>query len=234
MALNAFKAKKEIALSFNPMPYMNEYLAELDANGRNVDYIRTCRNSLAHFANFCLDNGIVHPGELERVHLIRFQAHCQQQEWSQNYRISILNKVRQWLNWLESLDYIFSNPWLNIKIPQMKKQPKPLSDEEVELLFRAHRRGAFSLSPFPFHRREAILCLLYAWGLRIHELEALNVSSMDFSLDFVVVRNKGGTVKTLPYTAEIKKILRRWISVRSQYGKREEDALLITNTGERL
>lgn len=239
MALSgAFKANKLNSIQFSPLMYMDEYLEQLTVEGKNADYVRTVRNGLAHFADFARTENVMHPEEITRSHLIRYQGHVNQRVtdkvWSKSYSIEVLKKTRAWLNWMVVVGYLQSSPWVAIKVGVTTKQPKPLSDDDVELLFEAHRRDAFQMDPFLFHRREVILCLLYAWGLRIHELEAINVSNMDMRLDMVTVRNKGGGTKREPYTNEIKRIVARWTRVRMKYAVTGEDALLINTQGGRL
>lgn len=231
----AFQTAKAAALTFTPMMYMDEYLDDLRAAGKNVDYIRTVRNGLAHFAEFMRAENVLHPEEITRAHIVRFQGYANtRDDWAHSYAIQILKKVRAWVYWMVELEYIPSNPWTRIKLGSIKKQPKPLSDEDVNILFAAHRRSAFQMDPFLFHRREVILALLYAWGLRIHELEALNVSNMDMRLDMVTAINKGGGTKREPYTDGLKRIVARWLNMRSRYAVTGEDALLITTNGTRL
>jgi site-specific recombinase XerD len=234
MATGAFARTKAAALVFNPLPHMEEYLAELEAADKNHDYIRTVRNGLAHFADFAHTEGILHPEEITRMHLVRYQGHCNTAGWSESYAREVLKKVRAWLNWMGAIGYLTTNPWVAIRVGATKKHPKPLSDEELYLLFDAHRRGAFSTNPFIYHRRELILCLLYGWGLRIHELEALNMANMDVHLTHVTARNKGGGTKSLPYSPEMKKVFTRWAGQRARHQVLGEDALLITQAGTRL
>lgn len=238
MLNGAFKQAKAAALTYTPMASMDEYLDELAANGRNPDYIRTVRNGLLHFSEYMRGENVMHPEEITRQHLVRFQGRCNQrvadEEWKKSYSIEVQKKVRAWLNWASGVGYVTKNPWLEIRLPATVKQPKPLSDDDLTLLLRSHTRDAFQIEPFIFHRRDVILCLLYAWGLRIHELEALTVGSMDMRLDFVTAKNKGGTTKTLPYTDEIKRIVGRWLKVRGQHSMIGEDSLLITSSGTRL
>jgi len=222
-------------LQFNPMPHMQEYLDELEAQNRTHDYIRVKRNGLAHFADFLHGEGLMDPAEITRQHLIRFQSFVNNNPaWKPSYRQQILGYVRAWINWCVALGYILDDPWIKIKIGNTPKKPKPLEDEDLRLLFAAHRQGAFTQSPFAFHRREMILCLLYGWGLRVHELEALNVANMDTRLDYVTCRNKGGGTKSLPYTAEIKKVFTRWEINRARHAVMGEDALIIASNGRRM
>lgn len=222
-------------LVFTPMPHMDEYLDELEARTCKPSYIRAVKNSLAHLSSHLISEGLVDPAQIQRHHLISFQAIVNNNpDWKPSYRQMILKYVRGWISWGVALGYIPIDPWVKIKIGTTPKKPKPLEDGDLALLFAAHRRGAFLMTPFAYHRREMILCLLYGWGLRVHELEALNVTNMDVSLDYVECINKGGGSKSLPYSPEIKKVFTRWITNRSRNAVVGEDALIITSTGRRM
>lgn len=217
------------------LPHMQEYLDELDAQLKSKDYIRVVRNGLIHFADYCHREGILHPAEIQRQHIIRFQALANTNaNWGRQYQQQIMKYVRGWIRWLIALQYIPTDPWVAIRVGRTDKLPKPLDEDEIILLFAAHRQGAFTMSPFSFHRREIVLCLLFGWGLRTHELVALNVSNMDTRLEWVTARNKGGGTKNLPYSPEMKKIFRRYAGVRAGHAVAGEDALVITQTGGRM
>jgi site-specific recombinase XerD len=223
------------AIEWDPLPYMQEFLNELEGQLRSPDYVRKVKLGLAHFALFCREERITHPEELKRDHLLRFQSKVNRNpDWTKSYQQQLMKYLRSWVNWLEEVRYITESPWYRIRVGRVEKKPNPLSDDEVDSLFDAHRRQAFSISPFAFHRRETILTLLYSWGLRIHELRALNVSSMDLRLDYVTAPNKGGGTKSLPYPEVMKQVMRRWFAVRSRYAAIGEDALLIDQQGSRL
>lgn len=221
-------------VDWQPMPFMEEYLFELNVNGKARDYTRKVKVGLAYFATFCRRLSIEHPEQVERSHLLQFQAWVGQQPWKKSYEIQQLKYVRAWFNWMEEVRYNLDNPWYRIRVGNVTKEPNPLSDDELSMLFQAHRQDAFKLPPFHYHRREVILTLLYVWGLRIHELHALNVTNMDVRLDFVRAINKGGGHKTLPYGAGTKAVYVRWSSARSKYAKVGEDALIIDQEGGRL
>lgn len=223
------------AIDWQPLPYMQEYLNELEAQLRSPDYIRKVKLGLAHFAQFCHEDGISHPEQVTRDHILRFQARInRRQEWTKSYRQQLMKYLRGWVNWLEGVRYIPESPWYQIKIGREEKRPNPLTDDEVALIFEAHRKQAFSMPPFAFHRREVILTLLYGWGLRLHELLALNVTNMDLRLDYVTAVNKGGTTKSLPYPQAMKQVVQRYLPLRARKAVLGEDALLIDQRGQRL
>lgn len=223
------------AIPWEPLPYMEEYLIELEAQLRAPSYIAKVKLGLAHFSQFCQGEGVAHPAQITRQHLLRFQAVVNRhEEWKKSYKHQILKYVRGWTNWLARVGYIAQSPWHEIRIGRVEKQPNPLSDDEVASLFEAHRRQAFQIQPFAFHRREVILTLLYAWGLRVHELLALNVTNVDVRLDFVNAINKGGGRKTLPYGPSMKRVIQRYLPLRARQAVIGEDALLIDQQGRRL
>lgn len=238
MARSLFGGKSPTALVWEPLPHMQEWLEELKARGVSDAYISAARTGLTHYATFLATEDVRHPDEIQRHHILRFQAHLAtlsseqyNRPLSMAYRQQLMKYVRAWMNWLGTLNYIATNPWQHIRVGQQVKKPKPLSDDDIAALFDAHRRMAFAISPFYFHRRETILVLLYGWGLRLHELQALTVTSMDMRLDFVTTINKGGGDKVLPYGDEIKEIVGRWIGQRMKKAQVGVDSLLVDSQG---
>lgn len=228
-------------LPWNPLPYMEEYLLELELQDRNRDYIRMARVGLSRFAAFCETENIRHPDEITRATILRYQGHLVNlrndetgEPFAVSYRQQLLKYIRTWINWLEGVEHIQTSPWVRIKVGSTPKKPRPLEEDEVAALFEAHRRQAFQNSPFYYHRRESALVLLYAWGLRIHELLALNVVNMDVRLEWVTAINKGGGTKVLPYNPEIKQVVGRWLRHRTKYALVGDDALFIGQDGKRM
>jgi site-specific recombinase XerD len=235
-----FGGKAPQPLPWNPLGHMQEFLDNLEADEAAYNYRRVVKVGLSHFANHCRAEGLKHPGEIERAHLLRFQTYLQDltkpngEPYALSYRQQLMKYVRSYINWCADIGYIDANPWHRIKVGQATKKPNPLEDEEIATLFAAHRNQAFQIAPFVFHRREVILVLLYAWGLRIHELASLTCSQMDLRQDWVSVRNKGGKRKTEPYGLMLKQVIQRWMVVRARHATPGEDALLIGAEGQAL
>lgn len=240
MTREYFGGKSPKPILWQPLPHMEEWLEELTLNGRDDAYIAAIRVGLAHFANFLVTENVQHPDQIQRFHILRFQAHLgtltkeNGDPLSISYRQQLMKYIRSWIGWLIRMEYMLTNPWVQIKIGRTNKKPKPLEDDEIAALFDAHRKMAFSISPFFYHRRETILVLLYGWGLRIHELAALTVENMDMRQEFVTARNKGGGTKVLPYSDEMKQIVQRWLLQRAGKVNVGEDSLLIDSHGKAL
>lgn len=235
-----FGGKAPAPMPWRPLPFMEEFLLEKEAEDKAPSYISSVHLGLAHFAVFAETENIKHPDEITRAHILRFQAYLQKartydgKPFSLSYRQQLMKYNRTWINWMAELGHIEHNPWVRIKIGSVAKKPRPLEDDEIELLFDVHKKQAFTLSPFHYHRRELILVLLYGWGLRVHELASLTVTAMDMRLDWVTVRNKGGGTKVLPYGEEMKTVTQRWLRTRGSKANRDEDALLVDKEGKRL
>lgn len=238
-----FGGKAPTPLPWNPLPYMEEWLENLEADEITPTYIRQAKRAMAYFSIFAAGEGIKHPDEIKRAHILRFQAYLTQRTKEDgsplalSYRSQMLKYLRNWIHWLDRLEYITTNPWVRIRVSTVKKQPKPLEGDEIEQIFEAHRHQAFMIKPFFYHRREAILVLLYGWGLRLNELESLTVTAMDMRLDYVKVRNKGragggNTEKVLPYSDEMKMVVQRWLVHRGEKAVPGQDALFIDQQGQ--
>lgn len=238
MVSGAFATSKANALEFQPMPFMAEYLEQQVAEDRHPEHVRAVRNGLHHFAVFCRSSepAVERPEDITRLDIVRFQRACNERvasgEWSKSYSIQVLKKVRAWINWMSELEYITTMPWASIKLGTVKKEPKPLSDEDMARLYAAHADDART-TPFMFHRRDLILTLLYGWGLRVSELMEFTVQDFDMRNDFVRTLNakSNGGRKTQPFTPEIKAHVQRWLNARARHQKPGVDALLITTTG---
>jgi site-specific recombinase XerD len=225
-------------LEFKPLPHADEYLTELEIQLRSADYIRKIRTALGHFANFVRPIGVVHPQQITRDVILQFQASLHERGWAHTTQVQTMKYLKGWVNWLADVGHIDANPWIRIKTGSYGKKPNPIEYEEVEALFLTHRKQAMGMDPFAYHRREAVLTVMYMWGLRIHEVEALNIEDVDLRKDFVRTINKGGGTKHVPYTPEIKTIIKRYLPHRGRYLDRnaapeDRDALFLSLKGTR-
>lgn len=235
-----FGGKSPKALTWKPLPMMEDFLENLLIEDCTPGYVRGVKVGLTHFALFAAQEGLTHPADIERTHILRFQAYLAEarkengEPLTLNYRQQTMKHLRTWIKWLIDTEVLIHNPWIRIRVGRVVKKPKPLEDDEISQLFATHQQQAFSSPPFFYHRRETMLVLLYSWGLRIHELQALTVTGMDMRLDWVTAKNKGGGTKQLPYADEMKTIVQRWLIHRAKHAVPEVDSLLIDRNGQEL
>jgi integrase/recombinase XerC len=87
--------------------------------------------------------------------------------------------------------------------------PVHLTESEMARLLEMPDAGA------PLGRRDrAILELFYASGLRLSELEALDLENVDFSRRMVRVMGKGGKERIVPFNLASERALRAWLADR--------------------
>lgn len=116
-----------------------------------------------------------------------------------------LSSLRLFFRFLEGTGQIGNNPMEHVVFPKILPQlPAMLLPGEVTALLEApdesHYLGV---------RDKAILEVLYSSGLKLNELLALNVSSLELELDYVKVEGK--RARMVPLTQKAVALLRRYL-----------------------
>jgi len=111
-----------------------------------------------------------------------------------------LSCLRGFYKWLLLDRRIHHDPTINIESPKAwRVLPKSLAEPEVnEMLERAAMAAHHPQAQATALRDRAILELLYAGGLRVSELTALNTSDLALDLGRVHVRGKGDKERIVP------------------------------------
>ena len=128
--LGNFKGKIPPPLPWVPIPHMEEYLEDLAAGGTSESYIKAAKVGLSHYAIFLNSEGIQHPDEIERKHILRFQAHLNTltsfrsgEQLSLAYRQQLMKYIRTWTYWCMELNYITGHPWVRIRVGSTRRSP---------------------------------------------------------------------------------------------------------------
>jgi len=146
-----------------------------------------------------------------------------------------LSAVRSFLLFLEKRGLIQSNPAADIATPKLEKYiPVYLPVDDVfRLLERPDREKPLGL------RDLAILEVLYSCGIRVSELEALNISGIDYEERLVRVIGKGNKERIVPIGRTALKAVRNYLDavqyLRKKVGDVSRDGpLFINSRGGRL
>jgi integrase/recombinase XerD len=127
------------------------------------------------------------------------------------------------------------DPTEQIDSPKVDRYlPKALSPGQVDELLELPLR-----QPTPERLRDkAMLELLYATGMRVSELVALNVGDLDMEDEKVFCAGKGGRERTLPVSGSALTALEEYLDIaRSQLARgasQKSDALFLNHRGKRL
>ncbi|HNS53045.1 MAG TPA: tyrosine recombinase [Anaerolineae bacterium] len=142
--------------------------------------------------------------------------------------------VKSFYHYLAQAGILKDDPTAELDSPRVQKRPpRALSVEDVEALleYPAHDTSPKGL------RDRALLELLYATGLRVSEVVALNVDDLNLASATVhVVRNRGRRERIIPIHDRAIEPLQLYL----QQGRmqllrnREETSLFVNHRGERL
>lgn len=143
-----------------------------------------------------------------------------------------LASVRCFYQYLLNNMMIKEDPTSNLQSPKYeRKLPEILTVEEVELLL-----SQPSIKDFKGARDKAMLELLYATGIRVSELIALNVDNLKLDIGYLYLEKTNKDGRMIPIGSVALKYLNHYLKKhRNTYlGNNDEKALFINYNGNRL
>ena len=141
--------------------------------------------------------------------------------------------ARSFFGFMVAEGIIKANPTENMSSPSVGKSlPKPISISQVRQLLDQPAK----LSTLEAKRDKAMLELLYASGMRISELVALNLGDVDTEGGYVRCFGKGHKERLIPIYEQAAMAVKEYIEeTRPKLArKKEESALFLNPRGERL
>jgi len=157
------------------------------------------KNDLGQFLSFLsgqVELGVNDWGGVKRDHLVAYILHLKtEREYASTTVARKVAAIKSFFHFLVAEGFIKDDPTATLDSPRVKKYlPRAISQEDVEKLL-----DAASKKDTPRALRDrAILELLYASGMRVSELVALNVSDMDLASASVRCFGKGGRERVIP------------------------------------
>ena len=155
--------------------------------------------------------------------------------FEKNYAVGTINgaiiALKVFYSFLYSIGLIFSDPTQNIMESESERTlPKcVLPASEMETI-RQFLKGNSLLN----QRDRAITEVLYATGLRLSELTALNISDLDLSTGYLLVRKgKGGKDRQSILSRDAMSVVSKYLKERRK-NPDHENALWINHRGKRL
>ena len=160
--------------------------------------------------------------------------------------------VRSYVRWAKAAGKIEHNPTNGIKmVKQMPSPPRWLERSEQFALLRTAQeavqlgylkaQGRLDRPSVIWSRRDhAIIVLLLNTGLRLSEVEALNLNDVEINERSGTVRvrqGKGRKARTVPLNHDARAALQQWLAVRPEKSVSDEEkckALFLSQTGGRL
>ena len=139
-----------------------------------------------------------------------------------------LSALRQFLSYLVQLGELKVNPATSISAPkQAKHLPKNIDTEQVQQLLANDSKEPIDI------RDRAIIELLYSSGLRLSELQGLNLNSINIRVREVRVIGKGNKERVVPLGRYASHAIQQWLKVRLLFNPKDE-ALFVSQLGNRM
>jgi integrase/recombinase XerC len=202
--------------------------------------VRNYESDLRQFAGFMGQRGKqiggedktpLVPGQIDHLDIRAYLASL----YRRNAKSSVARKLstlRSFFGYLVRQAEIKQNPADMVSAPKMGKPiPDFLPVDEVFQLMHGPDTDSVLGS-----RDRAILEVLYSCGLRVSELTALNLDSLDLELGIARVIGKGNKERVVPIGDKAKKALSNYLEKRGELlaGRTERGALFLNNRGGRL
>lgn len=207
--------------------YQN-YLVQIKHASDNtvVSYLRDIRQFASYLTDFQLS--LVN---VTRANISQYIAHLQHRGKSQATLARSLASLKGFFNYLIGEGEMEGNPVTNISVEHSeKKLPQILSGREVDLLLAQPKANDLKGS-----RDKAMLELLYATGIRVSELIALDINDVSIPGEYIKCESKG-KVRVIPlYRSAIDALSHYLTHVRPQLVTDfDETSLFVNMTGERM
>ncbi len=201
--------------------------------------IRAYGRDLAAFADFRAASGGSGSGleDIDQLLVRSFVASMNQRRLARRTQGRHLSAVRGLFRYACLAGRMQSNPADSVPTPKVEKTlPRHLRPAEIDALLEAPagRAGPLGL------RDRALLELLYASGLRVGELVALNWRDIDLGARVLRVVGKGDRERMTPFGEPAEKALRQWLDAWEEVfrspraGTDQDEPVFLNQQGSRL
>ena len=179
--------------------------------GLAANTIQAYRRDIAAHLEDAHSRGARRASEIEEAHLVHHLTRLQKSGAAPATVMRRLSALRMFYRYLEAEGRIQRNPTANLDSARLSRRlPVTLSLEEVERLL---------AQPDPNSKRglrdRAMIEFLYATGLRVSELVALNRGDVNAKLGVVRCLGKGGRERIVPVGRQAIEWLHRYLSSRA-------------------
>ncbi|WP_179998484.1 tyrosine recombinase XerC [Acinetobacter sp. YH12239] len=223
-------------MQYGAMQLLSMWLKERKIQNQSEHTLEAYFRDVSGFIDFCYEKKI-ELNQVEASDLREYMAYKVEQHQLNSASLQRhLTAIRQFMKWAVEGKYLSNNPIHDFKL---KRQPRPLPGMvDVETIQQILDQSApeSSQDHLLWLRDKAILELLYSSGLRLAEVQGLNIRDIDFTRQLLRITGKGNKTRVVPFGLKAKTSLIEWLKVhRIWCGEIELDSpVFITKKGNRL
>ncbi len=198
-----------------------DFLRFLEAE-RNLspETLRAYRGDLGLFLEFCLRAGAERPQAVDHRLLRRYLANLQSRGYARSTVARRAAAVKGFFRYLVRQGILDVDPTLSLSLPRRERRlPKLLSLRELEAAAESRSLHVYRTSL----RDMALVELLYATGMRVGELAALDLGDVDLEREEVKVLGKGRKERVIPFHRVAGELIEAYLT--------KERHVLAANTG---
>ncbi|MGW9526815.1 site-specific tyrosine recombinase XerD [Paenibacillus terrae] len=210
-----------------------------DEKGLSLSTLEAYHRDVQQFVEFAESCGIEQPDNIQRSHLVLYLGRLKEQGKAAATISRRVASIRSFFHFLIREGITGHDPSVLLELPKAnKKKPSVLTQDEIERLL-----AAPNVSTPQGGRDKAMLELLYATGIRVSELMALNVRDVRTDLRFVHCGGEAGKERVVPISREASQWAQaymdeqRGLLLRSGQGEEaqvKQEALFLNVSGQRL
>lgn len=161
--------------------------------------------------------------EITSQHILNFMNYLSEQGFAPKTQARKLSAIREFCKFLFSENLIKENPAADIESPKLEKPlPKFLNESEMDSLIDT----AKSSQDIRHRRIAAMLVLMYHCGLRVSELVALPVNSINPSKKQITIFGKGAKERMIPVSEAALEEIEDYLTFRKCFIKEKESKWL--------
>jgi integrase/recombinase XerC len=200
---------------------------------RNVspNTVEAYRDDLESFFRFlCNDyltmaRDLIDLRKIDHLGVRSYLAHLARKKLSRSSTARHLSALRSFFKYLMREGVVEANPARTVATPKREKHlPAVLQTADVALLLEQPDDSPLGI------RDRAWLELLYASGLRISELVAIDIDDIELRARLVKVRGKGSKERIVPFGSKAEAALRTYLAIRTE----DDPALFLNYRGQRI
>jgi len=162
---------------------------------------------LKQFKDFCLQRQVMQAGGINRNLVLNYLLELKKSGRSPATISRHMAALKAFCRFLVDEQVLSSDPMANLETPGLKKKlPGVLTQEEVEKLLEQPRIGNTAGL-----RDKAMLELMYATGMRVSEMLALDMDQLDGEHSYVRCLGKGAKERIIPVGTVARKFLAEYL-----------------------
>ncbi|WP_445117091.1 tyrosine recombinase XerC [Acinetobacter sp. WZC-1] len=212
------------------------WLRERQIQNQSAHTLSAYFRDVADFIHFC-DERQLALQQVEAADLREYLAiRVERDQLSSGSLQRQLTAIRQFMKWAEHGNYLAMNPSDDL---QFKRQPRPLPgmiDIETVNQILDQPTPEKPLEQQLWLRDKAMLELLYSSGLRLAEIQGLQVRDIDFNRQLVRITGKGNKTRVVPFGSKARESLLQWLEIFRlwQGGFSADSSVFITQRGNSI